>query len=70
MRIVVTTLLRSILTLGILTAVLGSVASAEPRCGPEHTPLVIGHRGASGYLPEHTLEGYALAIAPAGRTLT
>lgn len=25
-------------------------------------PLVIGHRGASGYLPEHTLEGYALAI--------
>jgi len=63
MRIVVTTLLRSILTLGILTAVLGSVASAEPRRGPERTPLVIGHRGASGYLPEHTLEGYALAIA-------
>jgi glycerophosphoryl diester phosphodiesterase len=26
------------------------------------TPLVIGHRGASGYLPEHTLESYALAI--------
>ncbi|MCV2358613.1 PEP-CTERM sorting domain-containing protein [Paucibacter sp. TC2R-5] len=26
-------------------------------------PLVIGHRGASGYRPEHTLEGYALAIA-------
>ena len=26
-------------------------------------PLVIAHRGASGYLPEHTLEGYALAIA-------
>lgn len=25
-------------------------------------PLVIGHRGASGYLPEHTLEGYAKAI--------
>ena len=25
-------------------------------------PLVIGHRGAAGYLPEHTLEGYALAI--------
>lgn len=25
-------------------------------------PLVIGHRGAPGYLPEHTLEGYALAI--------
>ena len=25
-------------------------------------PLVIAHRGASGYLPEHTLEGYTLAI--------
>jgi len=25
-------------------------------------PLVIGHRGAAGYLPEHTLEAYALAI--------
>jgi len=26
-------------------------------------PLVIAHRGASGHLPEHTLEAYALAIA-------
>jgi len=26
-------------------------------------PLVIGHRGASGYVPEHTLESYRLAIA-------
>lgn len=25
-------------------------------------PLVIGHRGAPGYLPEHTLASYALAI--------
>ncbi|MCB2097690.1 MAG: glycerophosphodiester phosphodiesterase, partial [Parvularculaceae bacterium] len=25
-------------------------------------PLVIAHRGASGYRPEHTLEAYALAI--------
>ncbi len=25
-------------------------------------PIVIAHRGASGYLPEHTLEAYALAI--------
>ena len=29
---------------------------------PEGRPLVIGHRGAPGYLPDHTLEGYALAI--------
>ncbi len=25
-------------------------------------PRIIGHRGASGLLPEHTLEGYALAL--------
>ena len=25
-------------------------------------PLVVGHRGASGYLPEHTLESYGRAI--------
>ncbi|MEA2361765.1 MAG: glycerophosphoryl diester phosphodiesterase [Thermoleophilaceae bacterium] len=25
-------------------------------------PLIIGHRGAAGYLPDHTLPGYALAI--------
>jgi len=26
-------------------------------------PVVIGHRGAAGYLPDHTLEGYRTAIA-------
>ena len=26
------------------------------------TPIVIGHRGASGYVPEHTLEAYRLAL--------
>jgi glycerophosphoryl diester phosphodiesterase len=31
--------------------------SAEPT-----RPLVIAHRGASGYLPEHTLEAYTLAV--------
>ena len=29
----------------------------------EARPLVIGHRGAAGYRPEHTLESYRLAIA-------
>jgi glycerophosphoryl diester phosphodiesterase len=28
----------------------------------QSAPLVIAHRGASGYLPEHTLAGYELAI--------
>ncbi|GAB3507744.1 glycerophosphodiester phosphodiesterase [Phytohabitans suffuscus] len=29
----------------------------------DEEPTVIGHRGASGYRPEHTLEAYRLAIA-------
>jgi glycerophosphoryl diester phosphodiesterase len=32
------------------------------RGGGRHLPLVIGHRGASGYRPEHTLASYRLAI--------
>ncbi len=34
--------------------------SAHPRAAKP--PLIIGHRGASGYLPEHTLPSYKLAI--------
>jgi glycerophosphoryl diester phosphodiesterase len=47
----------------------GTLAFAtEATAAPYNTlsgmaPLVIGHRGASGYRPEHTLEAYALAIA-------
>src|SRR5262245_24615590 len=29
---------------------------------PPADPIVIAHRGASGYRPEHTLEAYRLAI--------
>ncbi|WP_244307186.1 glycerophosphodiester phosphodiesterase [Azotobacter salinestris] len=35
--------------------------AAQPRAD-EPGPLVIAHRGASGYLPEHTLAAYALAV--------
>jgi glycerophosphoryl diester phosphodiesterase len=28
----------------------------------DHKPIVIGHRGASGYVPEHTLTAYFIAI--------
>ncbi|MBD9413775.1 glycerophosphodiester phosphodiesterase [Pseudomonas sp. PDM16] len=35
---------------------------AAPTARAEPTPLVIGHRGASGYVPEHTLAAYALAV--------
>jgi glycerophosphoryl diester phosphodiesterase len=37
-----------------------SAAKLSARAEP--SPLVIAHRGASGYLPEHTLAAYALAI--------
>ncbi|MYF69360.1 MAG: glycerophosphodiester phosphodiesterase [Proteobacteria bacterium] len=42
------------------TAFTVSPQASRPEPVPE--PLVIAHRGASGYLPEHTLESYALAI--------
>ena len=37
-------------------------AKADDPSNKLPTPLVIGHRGAAGYLPDHTLEGYALGI--------
>jgi glycerophosphoryl diester phosphodiesterase len=40
-------------------------AVAGPNAPPthgDHRPIVIGHRGAPGYVPEHTLAGYALAV--------
>jgi glycerophosphoryl diester phosphodiesterase len=36
-----------------------AAATAPPR---QTAPIVIGHRGASGYRPEHTLEAYRLAV--------
>ncbi|MEV6522110.1 glycerophosphodiester phosphodiesterase [Longispora sp. NPDC051575] len=59
---------RQVLRMGALAAgaalaapVLASeVASAAPG-KPSDRPLVIGHRGASGYRPEHTLASYELA---------
>jgi len=36
---------------------------APPARAPGARPLVIAHRGASGYRPEHTLESYRVAIA-------
>lgn len=51
----------TLLTLAVLVVMsLQNTAEATPL--EDKAPIVIGHRGASGYLPEHTLEGYALAI--------
>ena len=38
-----------------------AAASPEPGRGAASRPLVIGHRGASGHRPEHTLASYRLA---------
>ena len=45
-----------------LTAMLPLQAGAAYNTLDGSAPLFIGHRGASGYLPEHTLESYQLAI--------
>jgi glycerophosphoryl diester phosphodiesterase len=37
-------------------------AADRQRSDEQATPIVIGHRGASGYRPEHTLAAYRLAI--------
>jgi glycerophosphoryl diester phosphodiesterase len=62
MRTARTLVFASILALTILDLA-PEPGRAEPRREHERTPLVIGHRGASGYLPEHTLAAYNLAIA-------
>ena len=51
--------LSMLLSIAAVVGVMAPVADARPR---ENRPLIIGHRGASGYLPEHTLPGYRLAI--------
>ena len=42
------------------SAFVGCALAATVACAD---PIVIAHRGASGYLPEHTLEAYAMAYA-------
>jgi glycerophosphoryl diester phosphodiesterase len=54
-------------TVAALAATAVSTAAAAPSWsgGGHHasTPLVLGHRGAAGYRPEHTAGGYGLAAA-------
>ena len=49
------------LSLAALSACGGSSGPSYPTLDGS-LPLVIGHRGAAGYLPDHTLEGYRKAI--------
>jgi glycerophosphoryl diester phosphodiesterase len=60
----------AVLVVALAAALGGSIAAgASPQGrgdsgehGRDARPLVIGHRGASGYRPEHTLASYQLAI--------
>lgn len=50
-------------TLALAASALPALADGDRRGGAFPSPLVIGHRGGgNGYLPEHTLEAYALGI--------
>jgi glycerophosphoryl diester phosphodiesterase len=50
--------------IGIILAlgVLAGVQAGDRRHHDRGDPIVIGHRGASGYVPEHTLAAYYIAI--------
>ena len=58
-------MLLSIVALAGVMAPLADAKKKHKRHGHhkrENSPLVIGHRGASGFVPEHTLQSYRLAI--------
>lgn len=55
-------LLRGAAVLTAAGALIGLAAAPAVAKPHHHEPIVIAHRGASGYLPEHTLEAYALAV--------
>ncbi|CAN5560726.1 MAG: glycerophosphodiester phosphodiesterase [Actinomycetota bacterium] len=61
--------LKLLVTTAVVTLLLSTAAVAQPARRVGHRPrpkdaslLVIGHRGASGYRPEHTMASYKLAI--------
>jgi glycerophosphoryl diester phosphodiesterase len=59
------TRLRSCLLLALAAAMLAAMSAPADARHPrrDHAdPIVIGHRGASGYRPEHTLAAYRLAV--------
>ncbi len=49
---------------GAMLAILGfqTAAEADAQFQMKNTPIVIGHRGTAGNRPDHTIEGYTLAI--------
>jgi glycerophosphoryl diester phosphodiesterase len=57
--------LASVVLAALVASAVAATGGASGTNGPNSRtiPLVIGHRGASGYRPEHTLGSYELAIA-------
>jgi glycerophosphoryl diester phosphodiesterase len=53
---------KALLAATALSAALLTPAAAQEKTLTGERTLVVGHRGASGYLPEHTIEAYKLAI--------
>ncbi|HEX8088065.1 MAG TPA: glycerophosphodiester phosphodiesterase family protein [Blastocatellia bacterium] len=53
--------IRLILSLSLMTCLLPAAASGR-RPARARKPLLVAHRGASGYAPEHTLAAYEMAI--------
>src|ERR1043166_5692672 len=51
-----------LLLLVVPATVAGAVPDRQAASHGHKAPIVIGHRGASGYRPEHTLASYELAI--------
>src|SRR5688572_23031451 len=51
------------LAISVLTTAAAVVPATVAEARHNDRAIVIGHRGASGYRPEHTLASYRLAIA-------
>ena len=54
--------LRSLALLALATALVAPVLAHDHKPAAPAKPTLIAHRGASGYVPEHTLAAYWLAI--------
>jgi glycerophosphoryl diester phosphodiesterase len=59
----ITALLGCLLLFGCVAAVNDQVLAGKERVTSWNSKLVIAHRGASGYLPEHTIAAKAMAYA-------
>ena len=53
---------RGALSRYVMSGFLGAVLMTASSLAADPGPFVIAHRGASGYVPEHTLAGYFIAI--------